>query len=545
MIEHQIRVACGYLNGLVKKTVFNAKKYYSFQGVPFAEPPTGANRFKDPIPCKPWEGVKDATKHGNICPQMHEFERKIMGNEDCLFLNVYTPQIPEENGCSHSLLPVMVYIHGGGFTFGSGNEDMHGPDYLIERDIILVTINYRVGIFGFLSLGNSDVPGNAGLKDQNLALRWVRDNIKYFGGDSNNVTLFGESAGAASVHFHCLSPQSAGLFHRVILQSGCALNPWAFCENQVHRAFKMGEILGKKTNDPCEIMEFLRDQPSEILVTHQTKVLTPQERRKLSFPFVPCKEVAGTCENFLTETPETLLRCKQFAEVPCIIGITDKEGMIMLKADGDLSSKFEKLNADPQGIVPYDLCLTDACNDVAKKMKRFYCSDIPFSGDSLMNYIDVCSDVEFLIGIDKTLQYWSSKPTVPIYVYLFTFEGQLGILKAFIKLSMSDVPKGVCHADDLGYVFHNNFLSKDKFPVDKDSKEVDIIDKFCTMWTNFAKTSDPNDDKYAVEWSCYDEANPSHLVIDEKLQSVKTDILPERTEFWRNMYASVKLTNKL
>lgn len=148
----------------------------------------------------------------------------------------------------------MFWIHGGGFQFGSGNSFLYGPDYLIDEGVVLVTINYRLGALGFLSADVPEAPGNAGLKDQVLALKWVKDNIKEFGGNPDKVTIFGQSAGAASVHYLMLSPMAKGLFHGAIAQSGVALNPWAFTENTKNRAFKLGSVLGLETNDTQKLV---------------------------------------------------------------------------------------------------------------------------------------------------------------------------------------------------------------------------------------------------------------------------------------------------
>jgi carboxylesterase type B len=212
-------------------------------------------KIQDPQPPEPWTGVRDATKEGSECYSRDMFLRHIVGTEDCLFLNVYTQQLP--SATNNTLKPVMVWIHGGGFRNGSGNADTYGPEFLLTEDIVLVTINYRLGIFGFLSFEDAslDVPGNAGLKDMVMALKWVQKNISKFSGDPNNVTIFGESAGGISVHYLILSPLASGkllqkktktmfwllefdnicfilgfilgLFHKAVSQSGCALNPVA------------------------------------------------------------------------------------------------------------------------------------------------------------------------------------------------------------------------------------------------------------------------------------------------------------------------------
>ncbi|GLH15208.1 Esterase SG1, partial [Gryllus bimaculatus] len=140
--------------------------YYSFQGIPYAQPPVGALRFKDSLPPAPWKGIRDAVQEGSICPQGRGDD--IKGHEDCLFVSVYTPRRPSVLG---DPLPVLVWIHGGGFEAGSADE--FGPDYLICEDIVMVTLNYRLGPLGFLHLDEA-APGNAGLKDQMMALRWVQ-----------------------------------------------------------------------------------------------------------------------------------------------------------------------------------------------------------------------------------------------------------------------------------------------------------------------------------------------------------------------------------
>lgn len=147
--------------------------------------------------------------------------KNYVGQEDCLFVNVFSPDIAPAKP-----LPVIIAIHGGAFHAGSG--DWLGPEFLLDEDIILVTFNYRIGAFGFLSLGNAEYSGNNGLKDQLLALKWVNRNIQQFGGDASKITLYGHSAGACAAHFHLLSSQSKGLFQRVILGSGSALHKWAF-----------------------------------------------------------------------------------------------------------------------------------------------------------------------------------------------------------------------------------------------------------------------------------------------------------------------------
>ncbi|ENN76283.1 hypothetical protein HUJ04_002412 [Dendroctonus ponderosae] len=207
----------GRMSGKMFKTR-EGRGIFGFLGIPFALPPVGDLRFKHPVPSGPWKGTLNASKIHPVCPQRDIYRRSELfeGEEDCLYLNVYSPKLPTEEDAS--LLPVMVFFHGGGWLCGGGNTMWYGPDVLLDRDVVLVVPNYRLGALGFLSTGDEIVPGNNGLKDQNLALRWIQSNIQYFGGDPKSVTLFGESAGGASVHYHMMSPKSKGVCHADDLQ---------------------------------------------------------------------------------------------------------------------------------------------------------------------------------------------------------------------------------------------------------------------------------------------------------------------------------------
>ncbi|XP_044265021.1 esterase B1-like [Tribolium madens] len=307
------------------------KTYYSFLGVPYAKAPIGELRFKAPVAVESWNGILDATKEGPACPSRHMIFTNYMGCEDnCLNLNVFTPQLPNDNN-SGSLKPVMVWIHGGGFLMGSNQKELYGPDYLITEDTeeqvqLLVAINYRLGVFGFLSLEDAslEVPGNAGLKDMVLALKWVQKNIKNFGGDPNNVTIFGESAGGAAVHFLYLSPKTKGLFHKAIVQSGSALNLWARgCSN----ALEIAKNLGYKETDEKNILEYLKSLPAKKIVDAQLKTPDPFNASTIR-PYGPVVEKNVTDSSFLTEEPIDIIKSGRFNHVPLITGYTSREGML-------------------------------------------------------------------------------------------------------------------------------------------------------------------------------------------------------------------------
>ncbi|XP_049801831.1 esterase E4-like isoform X2 [Schistocerca nitens] len=316
----------GALRGKVT-TTHTGKTYYSFQGIPYAKPPVGPLRFKPPEPAEPWAGVRDATKEGNVAPQFSDATRQYMGDEDCLFLNVYTPQMPSDS--SSAVTPVMVWIHGGGYTVGSGNTDMFGPDYLLEHGVVVVTLNYRLGVLGFMSTGDSVVTGNMGLKDQVTALRWVKDNISVFGGDTDNITIFGESAGSRACHLHVLSPVAKGLFHRAICQSSVA-SRGSLDAPVAERTFRLAHHLGLKQGASSEeLLAFMKEVPARKLVEEMMHCRSQKDKTLQEiFPFRPTLEPAGAEGTLITEDPADIISSGKFTPVPIIFGVTSQEGLL-------------------------------------------------------------------------------------------------------------------------------------------------------------------------------------------------------------------------
>ncbi|KAG8238600.1 hypothetical protein J437_LFUL017618 [Ladona fulva] len=241
-----VELDVGKLQGSIF-TTSKGRKVLAFLGIPYAKAPLNELRFMPTKPHEGWSGIKNATTDGNVCPQIHVLTGKYVGDEDCLFLNVFTPKIVKND--MEEKLPVMVWIHGGLFIAGSGNTDWFGPQYFLDEDIVT---------------GDKASPGNYGLKDQVTALKWVKDYISKFGGDSRRITIFGNDAGAASVHYHILSPMSKGLFHRGISQSGSALNPWALTFKGKTHAWNLAELLACDLDDNTYNMIYDTPQRSEV-----------------------------------------------------------------------------------------------------------------------------------------------------------------------------------------------------------------------------------------------------------------------------------------
>ncbi|XP_037826916.1 venom carboxylesterase-6-like, partial [Lucilia sericata] len=247
---------------------YNTPLFEAFMGIPYALPPLGELRFSSPKEFPKWENTLNAFEAKPDCIQKNYLlpTYPVSGSEDCLYLNVYRPL---HHHSTHKL-PVMIYIHGGGWFSGTANPVITGPEYIMDTEqVILVTFSYRLGALGFLSTGDANIPGNFGLKDQLLAMKWVQNNIAAFGGDREKVTLFGQSVGGVSAHMHMLSPQAEGLFQGVIALSGTANVPFAINDQPLEQAVRTAELCGieNATNlSTRELLHSLRAVDVDILI---------------------------------------------------------------------------------------------------------------------------------------------------------------------------------------------------------------------------------------------------------------------------------------
>ncbi|XP_025083565.1 LOW QUALITY PROTEIN: putative inactive carboxylesterase 4 [Pomacea canaliculata] len=281
-----IRAPWGTIRG-VEVQGRDDRKMSGYLGIPFALPPTGKLRWQKPQPHPgPGEGKVFGPPpcYRPVLRKSHGWGCTTGTSEDCLTLNVFVPI--GDDVTSGTLKPVMVWIHGGGFRVGDAAS--YRPTKLVaDNDVIVVTIQYRLGVFGFLSTGDATAPGNYGLWDQRLALVWVKDNIRAFGGDPDLVTIFGESAGAISIGIHVISPASNGLFQRVITQSGSPYMQRCFPENYSNKIKELASALGC-SSDPgtsfTTMLDCLRGKSVEEL-THAETILS--QTHNTDFVFMP------------------------------------------------------------------------------------------------------------------------------------------------------------------------------------------------------------------------------------------------------------------
>ncbi|XP_046491824.1 juvenile hormone esterase-like isoform X1 [Neodiprion pinetum] len=502
-----VNVKQGWLRGTREKSSVGGS-YISFNGIPFAAPPVGNLRFADPRPPLPWTGVRDASKEGPKCIQFDLMTSTIVGEEDCLYLNVATTSLQGSR-------PVMVWIHGGAFIIGDGSSAMYSPDYLMKTDIVFVSIQYRLGVLGFLQLDHEVMPGNAGLKDQVAALKWVKENISQFGGDSNNITIFGESAGSASVHYHLVSPLSKGLFHKAIMQSGVILNPWVITPPSVETAHRLAALLGKETTDVHEIVEHLRTIPALQLIQAELQVPTPEDKIRFLFPFRPSIDDKSE-QPFLPKNAKEL--AVKGIDVPVIIGYNSHEGLFFLM--GFVDETLETVDKNFEVVVTENLIAENPSkiSEVASEIRNFYFKDKSVTRETLDEYVQCYGDLYFVNGVLKTVEYQQKKPKTPTYLYKFTRENPQSMGKLIFKVPL----KGAAHADELQYLFHTK-LHADLLKFEPNSTEQKLSDAMVKMWTDFAKTGNPtpqtDNDLIPVKWSPVTRTSKNYLEIGDELSA--------------------------
>lgn len=300
-----VETALGNIKGSMLCSQFGAD-IYAFRGIPYAQPPIGKLRFAAPQPVAAWADTLDATQDSLICPQRGVLT---LMSEDCLKLNVYTTKLTGN-------MPVMVYIHGGGNIIGSGHSEYEaGPQYLLDHDVVMVTFNYRLGAFGFLSTATEDAPGNFGYLDQVLVLKWVQQHIAKFGGNPDLITIYGLSAGSMAVTLHMASPLSKGLFHRAIAMSGSATNLYSIDNPSWTR--KLAHETGCPMYNPQDMLNCLRGLSWSTIVN----ICDGWE----TYQFTNMKWNYQIDGHFLEAHPTDVFSSGNFNKVPLIAGITKDE----------------------------------------------------------------------------------------------------------------------------------------------------------------------------------------------------------------------------
>ncbi|XP_055620724.1 esterase B1-like [Toxorhynchites rutilus septentrionalis] len=531
-----VKIKPGKIVG-VKEESPNGERYYRFSGIPYAKTPVGELRFKPPVPLKLFEvDLLDCKSERDCCVSLEPMVAEA-ASEDCLFLNVCTPKLPAEE--REDGLPVMVWIHGGGFCMGNGNASTSCPNYLVQEGVIVVTFNYRLGPLGFLCLPSVGIQGNMGLKDQRLALKWVKDNITSFGGDPHNVTLFGESAGGASVHLNYISEESRQYFHKAICMSGVSYNPWVLQSDPEIKARQLAVILGAESTNDGDIYDTLMRASAADLVANSPLVMTDDEKRTdMFFAFTPVVESPNSEEPFITDNFISSMMNPNMTRIPFMNGVNSNEARLIAL---QMLERIDEYVADPTKLVPLGLSLPkEKLDEAANEIKKFFFGDDDITADRLQSLVDVASDNMFVMPAYVASELHARyQHGAPHYFYVFCFEGELNKFRAIFR--ETDNLPGVCHADELLYLFSSSLVDVN---VEPDSRAAKFRSTMCKLWTNFAKCGNPTPDNGGVDfvWEpvapCTDSGfTMTAAELNEEMKMVENPFL-ERVQFWRELYAN-------
>ncbi|KAM8704597.1 hypothetical protein ACLKA7_009108 [Drosophila subpalustris] len=469
--------------------------YYSYESIPFAEPPLGELRFEAPRPfVRQWKDTFDATQPPEYCLQwtmVIDGPNKLMGSEDCLTVSVYKPK-----NDSRSSFPVLAVIHGGAFMFG-GAADI-GHEYIISRgNMIVVKITYRLGPLGFLSTGDADLPGNLGLKDQHLALNWIKQNIAGFGGEPENIVLFGASAGGASVHLQLLQNDIAQLVKGAISLSGNALDPWVVQQGGREKAFELARLVdcGDLTSS-AEVKKCLKSKDAKDIVSAVRHFFV------LGYvPFAvfgPVIEPNDAPESFLIEPPEEIIRSGNLGDVPWLISYVTEDGgwnaASLLEKQSDGKELIEELNTRWNELAPDFLFYrytigTEKMDKYSDQLKLKYLGDRSFNLDSYLDVQRMFTDILFKNSVKKVIDLYKEYGKGPIYAYVYDNAPEMGLAQWLAK--RTDVHFGTVHGDDFFLMFGKQLFNT--LPSDKKI----VSQNFIQMMEGFAQGSSDGGLTYA------------------------------------------------
>jgi len=504
--EDMCRVPVPTAEGPIIGTTKDGPKVCAYKGVPYAASTGGDLRWRPPQPAPKRSHVLEAVKFGPQCAQINFGVPRLLlpgQSEDCLYLNIWRPK-------KSGAFPVMVWLHGGALIMGSGSTPQYWGDTLVsKKDVVLVTINYRLGPLGFLAhrdLSAEDPnssSGNYGLLDQIAAFAWVKKNIAAFGGDPNNVTLFGQSGGAWSVCNILASPLAAGLFQKAILQSGeCHI------VRSMEKGFVEGDKFAEKLGCPKkDTLSCLRSKPAKKILK-AAKVDFPKEKRLKNYSFGWEPHIDGWA---LKEIPLEALQSGRYNQVPLMVGSTRDEARLF----AFMVKPTYRLTRDSK-------VKTDILESLGAALLPAFEKLYPYEKykSAIETFIDALGDI--IMGCPCLGAAEASVKYMPTYYYRFDYDD-----------SRVNKILAAAHAMELPFMLDKMdfFLSKILYSRRQRKRARPLVDAMTSYWTNFAKNSDPNGDGL-MEWPRYDLEKRLRMFLDLPMRVGPTDNI-EKCEFWK------------
>ena len=484
-----------------------------FLGLPFAKAPVGPLRFSEPQPPEPWKGVRDATSYPPMCLQDKVFGQfvsdaitnrkekvRLQMSEDCLYLNIYTPVSTEKQ----EKLPVFVWIHGGGLVLGAASS-YDGSALAAFDNVVVVTIQYRLGIAGYFSTGDKYARGNWGYLDQVAALQWIQENIIHFGGDPGSVTICGESAGGISVSALVLSPLAKGLFHKAISESGTAIRA-LFTDKPEEEAQRIAAASGCEKSSSAALVECLREK-------------TEEEMEQITLKMPPMFISSAVDGVFFPKSPRQLLSEKAINAVPYIIGVTNCEfgwGLPNMMKFPDFTHGLDK-EVSYQVLKNFiELSFESFTSDTVDLIFNEYIGKAESRAQVRDGLLDALGDHFFVFSAVEVARYHRDAGH-PVYFYEFQHRpsSATGVVPEFVKAD---------HGSEIAFVFGKPFLAGNV--TEEENKLSRAVMKY---WTNFARNGNPNGEGL-VHWPQYD-LDERYLEID-LIQKAAKKLKEDKMEFW-------------
>ncbi|XP_009673027.1 fatty acyl-CoA hydrolase precursor, medium chain isoform X2 [Struthio camelus] len=514
--EPEVTIALGRLKGKQANVKGTDRLVDVFLGIPFAKAPVGSLRFSPPEPPEAWNDLRDATSYPPLCPQDLTILKRIEKNwkekhppfqtsEDCLYLNIYSPAGSDKK----DKLPVMVWIHGGNFIFG-GASRYDGSALAAYENVVVVVIQYRLGLLGFFSTGDEHARGNWAFLDQVAALWWIQENIQHFGGDPGSVTLFGVSAGSCCVSAHVLSPLSKGLFHKAISESGIIIPPNKDLLLSANLK-RIASIFKCEADTSLSLTNCLRNKEAKDIVFNSTEIL-----------FLPLV-LDGV---FLHKSPEEILAGKEFNAVPFMIGVTNNEfgwnirstSVIPgLKEVGDKKSVASALEI----LRP----MMGVSSELLSMIIDEYLGDTDDPAELRDRFLDLLGDAAIVIPSIKMLNY-HKESGAPTYFFEYQHRPTLywDTKPEYVKAD---------HGDEVSFVFGGPYLAGDiRLRDEVTEEEKNLSRTLMKYWANFARNGNPNGEGL-VEWPSYN-LNEEYLEINLKQKKARK-LKEKKVDFWRKV----------